>query len=226
VFGIVGLAGAIKSTVAAAQESETSQARLVRQLKASGISYQDNAKQINSVVQSTANLAAVDDEKLQDALTNLVRTTGDLTKSLGLMGLVTDLSAAKHITLERSAVLVGKVAEGNTTALNRYGIVLAKNATASEALAELQKRFSGQAETYGRTSQGAMDRMRNSVENLQESIGSALAPTIAKVANSVAKFVDQIRTGTGAGGSSVTYARETSRTRSSRSSSFSVTILR
>jgi hypothetical protein len=76
---VVGL----KKSADAAIEAERSQAKLVTQLKASGISYRDHAKEIDRVIQATSRLSGIDDEDLQDSFTNIVRVTGDVNKSLG-----------------------------------------------------------------------------------------------------------------------------------------------
>jgi hypothetical protein len=48
------VADQIRQTITAAQESQTSQAKLAAQLKASGISYKNHAKEIDNVIQKTS----------------------------------------------------------------------------------------------------------------------------------------------------------------------------
>lgn len=203
----IGLAGGIAAGGAAllsfgkaASAAEKSQVAMETQLKALGINYDKHAGQIDTVIQKTAKLAAVDDEDLQGAFTNIVRVTGDVTKSLELTGLAADLARAKNMDLAKAGELVGKVAGGNTGILSKYGIVIKKGATSTEALGELQKKFAGQAEAYGKTSAGAQDKFRNAVENLQESLGAKLLPVFTKVMTAVAGFVSGMEDGTGAGG--------------------------
>jgi hypothetical protein len=62
--------------------------------------------------------------ELTDAFTNLYRATQNVGRSQRLLGVTMDIARAKHLDLQRAALLVGKVAEGNTSALTRYGIVL------------------------------------------------------------------------------------------------------
>jgi hypothetical protein len=195
-----GLALAGKHVASAYIEAEKSEARMRAQLKASGISYNQHSAQIEKSIQATARLAAIDDEDLQDAFTNIVRVSGNVNESLRLSSLAADIAAAKHISVAKAGELVGKVVGGNVGILKRYGITVKEGATASEALAAVQQKFAGQAEAYGKTTGGAMDRASNAVENLEEKVGDKLAPTIEKGANKLAKFVDEISTGTGAGG--------------------------
>jgi len=198
--GVVAGGAALLSFGKAAAEAEKSQSAMETQLKALGISYKSHASQIDTAIGKTAKLAAVDDEDLQGAFTNIVRVTGDVTESLKLTGLAADLARAKNIDLAKAGEIVGKVAGGNTGVLGRYGIQIDKGATATEALGVLQKKFAGQAEAYGKTSAGAQDRFRNAVENLQEKLGKGLLPVFAKVTGAVAKFVEGMESGTGAGG--------------------------
>jgi hypothetical protein len=73
-------------------------------------------------------------------------------------------------------------------------------ASRQKALAALQDQFGGQARAYGRTQQGALDRVKVAWENLLETLGQKLAPTVTKVANRIATFVTQMTDGTGQGG--------------------------
>jgi hypothetical protein len=226
--GVLLGVGALKKSVDAAKEAETSQARLKAQLKSSGISYRAHAQEIDAVIQKHSKLAGIDDEDLQDAFTNLVRSTGSVTKSMQDMGLVTDIARAKHIGVTKAADLLGKVHAGNTAILKRYGIAFDpvttaqdklkesnkkatdeqvkaakaadKTATSQQAVAELQKRFGGQAEAYGKTAAGAQERFGVAVENVEEKLGSKLLPVFAKVTNGVATFIQQMDSGKGAGG--------------------------
>jgi hypothetical protein len=194
------LAVGLKKSIDAAMDAEKSQARLQAQLKASGISYRAHAREIDTVIQKHSQLAGLDDEDLQDAFTNIVRVTGDVNKSMKLVGLAADFARAKHMDVAKAGELVGKVAGGNTGILGRYGIKIKEGATATEALGELQKKFAGQAEAYGKTAAGAQERFGVAVENLQEKLGSKLLPVFTDVTNKVATFVGQMESGKGAGG--------------------------
>jgi hypothetical protein len=170
----------------AAIEAEKSQSRMVTQLKASGIAYKEHAKHIDEVIQKTSRLSGLDDEDLQDSFTNLVRATGDVNESLKLTGLAADFARAKHMD-------VGKVANGNTGILKRYGITIDKGASSSEALAALQKKFAGQAEAYGKTTAGSLDRAQVATENLGETVGGTLTPMVAKLAETLVRVVDGLQ---------------------------------
>ena len=198
--GVYGAVSAIKSVTAAYGESEVSQRKMQAQLKASGESWRKHGDEIDRVIQKTSKMAGLDDEDLQDAFTNIVRVTKDVDKSLRLVGLAADFARAKNLDVAKAGEIVGKVAGGNIGVLGRYGIKIKEGATATEALGELQKRFSGQAEAYGKTQKGAADRASVAWENLREKIGEKLAPTFEKVANRAADFINEMEDGTGQGG--------------------------
>lgn len=69
-----------------------------------------------------------------------------------------------------------------------------------KALDELQRKLSGQAAAYGKTQQGSVERLQVAWENLRETLGQKLAPTLTKAANKAADFVNQMQDGTGSGG--------------------------
>lgn len=191
---------AIKGFADAAADSQVSQAKMVAQLKASGISFKAHAKEIDNVIQKVSQLSGLDDEDLQDSFTNIVRTTGDVNQALKLTATAADLARAKHLDVAKAGEIVAKVAGGNTGILSRYGITIDKNASSTEALATLQQKFAGQAKAYGDTTAGANDRFNVAVENLQESLGQKLLPALATVANAAANFINGLQTGEGVAG--------------------------
>jgi hypothetical protein len=85
----------------------------------------------------------------------------------------------------KAGELVGKVAGGNTGILSRYGI-RSRRARPPGGARPLQKKFAGQAEAYGKTTAGAGARASVAWENLQETLGQALLPVLAKVGNGLA----------------------------------------
>lgn len=197
----LGAAGiAIKGFADAAIDAQKSQARMETQLKASGVSFKAHAKEIDNVIQKVSKLSGLDDEDLQDAFTNLIRTTGSVSESLKLTGLAADFARAKHMDVAKAGEIVAKVAGGNTGILSRYGVSIDKGASSTEALGKLQEKFAGQAKAYGDTTAGANDRFKVAVENLQESLGQKLLPALATVANAAANFINGLQTGEGVAG--------------------------
>jgi hypothetical protein len=165
------LAGFLSDAARAAAEEEAIFARLETAVEATGESYADYAVQIEQAIDASERLSFSDDQAAA-ALANLTATTGDAAEALDLLGLAQDLARGKGIELAAAANIVGRVAEGNTGILARYGIAIQEGASAQEALAAVQERYAGQAQAYADTTAGAYDRVKNTINNFVESIGS------------------------------------------------------
>lgn len=212
--GLAALAVGTKKSVEAYMEAEKSQAKMVAQLKASGIAYEQHRKQIDDTIKKQSELSAFDDEDLTDSFTNLVRTTGDVTEALKLNATAADIARAKGMSLESASKLLQKAYNGSAGAAKKLGIEIEpvttaqdkleastkkatdaqkdaakradETATKQKILAELQGTFAGQAEAYGETGAGAAERLQVATENLFESMGTLLAPVIEKISNLLA----------------------------------------
>ena len=226
--GGAGVVGALESSVEASLAAEKAEAKLDAQLKAVGISYKDNAKEIDHVVARTSAYSGFLDKDLESALANIVRSTGDLHKSYDLLNLATDVARAKNIDVASAGQMVGRVYAGNVRVLKSLGITLDpvtkaqdklkestkhatdeqkraavaadKTATSQKAIGLLQQKLGGQAKAYGDTTAGSMDKFKAAVDRLEVKLGNALAPTLKKVADKASTFVTQMTDGTGAGG--------------------------
>jgi hypothetical protein len=191
-LGKAGVAGALAaagvflaSSVKAAVNAEKAQAKLTTTLKAAGISWHAHAGQIDTTIRKTSDLSGITDTDLKGAFTNIVRVTGDhpggLQQALKLTAVAADLARAKHMDVAKAGELVGKVAGGNTSVLKRYGIIIDKGASSTEALGILQHKFAGQAKAYGETTAGAQDRFKAAVNRLQVEVGTKLIPALTKL---------------------------------------------
>lgn len=163
-------AGLLSDFARAAAEEEITFSRLQTAVENTGVAYDDYAQRINNVIKQGESLSFADDQ-VAEALTRLTVSTGDANVAMEQIGLAMDLARSRGISLSQAAEIVGKVYGGNLGVLTRYGIVLDDNATKEEALATLQARVAGQAETYAKTSQGAVDRYKNAIDNATESLG-------------------------------------------------------
>ena len=92
------------------------------------------------------------------SLAKLVSVTKDATEALELQRIAMDLARLRGMDLATASDLIGKVYGGNVGILSRYGIQLEKGTTATEALAEIQRRAAGQAAAYADTTQGKLVR--------------------------------------------------------------------
>lgn len=186
VGGAIALGKALWDAGKAAAEEEVGVARLGAAVTASGADWGNAQTAIEAYLASEANRVALDDGVGRDALTRLTTATGDYKQAMDLLPLAIDLAAAKQIPLATAAELVGKVAEGNTGVLGRYGIVLGEGATATEALTAMQQKFGGQGEAFAGTFEGQQQRMGIAMGNLKETIGTLVLPIMTRLAEGAA----------------------------------------
>jgi phage-related protein len=184
--GVGLLAGGLAMAGKAAAEEEVGIARLNQTLENSIPNWDGNTGAIDAYIAKQEKLSFADDE-LRDSLNQLVAQTKDLGKAQELQALAMDLARAKGMDLQTASKLVGKVDAENIGILQRYGIMVDKNATSEEALAAIRQQTAGQAETYANTTAGSMERIQNSLGNLLESIGG---PVLAAVQGPLAKLAE------------------------------------
>jgi hypothetical protein len=226
--GAYGLVTGLKAVVSAQGDAEASSKRVATAVDNAGLSYQRQSKHIDDVIQRQSRLAALDDEDLADSFGRIVGLTKDVNEALRINALSADVARGRQISLDAATRILMRAYTGQVAGLKRIGLSIdpvtkaqdklresTKDATKEQvdaakkadlvasrqkALAALQDQFGGQARAYGRTQQGALDRVKVAWENLLETLGQKLAPTVTKVANRIATFVTQMTDGTGQGG--------------------------
>jgi hypothetical protein len=174
---IGSVTSAIGDSIGKAREEEAGIARLNAALDANVKGYTGNRDAIEEVIASREKLAFSDGEQ-RASLGLLVARTHDVNKALDLEREAMDLARFKGIDLATASEIIGKVYGGNTAILTRYGIQVTKGATATEALAQIQKAAAGQAEAFGNTTEGASQSMKIAFEDLQEDLGKLLMPML------------------------------------------------
>ena len=223
---VVGATVVLVKSAQAALDAEKSQTRLDSAFKHAGASAKEHAAAMKAVNDVSVK-SGLDDEDLADSLARLTQVTGDASKATEAMATAADVARAKGISLEAATGIMTKAALGNVGALKRQGIEIPKVTAAQDALKEshtkatveqvkaakaaddlatrqgalaaLQKKFGGDAESYGKTASGAMDRFHVAIENVEEGIGAALLPALAKAAGGVADFLEKFNQAEGAG---------------------------
>jgi len=176
----IAVGGAMFAAAKAAGEEDASIARLNAAISANTKITDAQRKQMDAAIETRQGLAFSDDA-LRDSLARLIPRTGDVTKAVKLQSVAMDFARLRGIDLSTASDLVGKVFNGNTSILSRYGFAVDKNTTKTEALAMIQKAAAGQAEAYGQTTQGAMESIQISIDNTVEDIGRVVLPILAEV---------------------------------------------
>ena len=176
--GVAGTAViALKGMAEGAAADQAEQDRLSAAIAAATGSTVDQTAAVDAAIAAGQDRAFTDSQT-RDALQSLVTSTGDLTAATGLLGTAQDIARFAGVDLATAADAVAKANAGQDTALTRMLPGLAKGATATETLANAQTLAAGQADAYGKTTEGAMARSADAVGELGETVGSALLPML------------------------------------------------
>lgn len=187
----IGLSiGAITNELERAAKAATAdvkaQALLAQQLRNTTGATNDQIAGTEAFIQKLQLQTSVLDDQLRPAMASLVRATGDVSKSQGLLALATDVSAATGRDLESVALALGKAVSGQTTALFR---MIPGLKGSSDWMAKLQAETKGAAAAAANTDPFA--RLNVIFNDLQESIGMALLPVLNDFANWLASAEGQ-----------------------------------
>lgn len=191
-FGLIGdaisaIPNFLIDSAHAAAEAETSTNRLNIALTQTGIYSKETSASFKELASSIQETTAFEDDAVISA-TALIQTLGKLSEE-GLKRATiaaTDLAATFNIDLDTAARLVGKAAEGNTTALGKLGLEFKKGSTDAETFANvlgtIESRFGGAAIAQAKTFAGAMAQLKNNFGELQETVGGVIIQNPAVIA--------------------------------------------
>jgi hypothetical protein len=180
----------LKDASKAAVEDAKSQQLLAKALKNTTGA---NNLQVASVEKSISKMSlqsAIADDKLRPAFANLVRATGDITKSTELMSLALDVSAGTGKDVEAVVKALSRAVgpDGTTGALERL-VPAIKGA--NDPLAELERLFAGSAEKAAQTD--PYQRLQVAFGEISESIGTILLPLLEKFATWLVDIVPDVQ---------------------------------
>lgn len=218
-FAVLGVG--IKKAIDEGIEAQKTMKQTEAVLKSTGGAAGVSAKQISDLANRLSLMAGIDDELIQKG-ENLLLTFRNVRDEAGKNNdvfsqatkLALDMSVAMDQSLKSSVIQIGKALNDpiqGLTALQRVGVTfsqsqkdiikgLVESGDRMKAqkiiLAELRKEFGGSA----RANANAMDRLKVAVNNLFETVGTALLPTVNKAAAALARFAVQMNTGRGVGG--------------------------
>jgi hypothetical protein len=183
--------GAISDWTAAASEDAAEQARLQTALEATGAAHGDYAAQVEASIAAGQALAFTDTE-IRDALVPLVGVTGDVGKANELLATAQDVARLSGVSLEQAAAAVAKAHDGNATSLAKLVDMNAKGMSATDVLTEAQRKAAGQAEAYGKSTEGAMGASQIAFSEVTEEIGSAFLPILTEILPALLPIIQSI----------------------------------
>jgi hypothetical protein len=151
--------------------------------------WQEASAEIEKYLRVELKRTALDDGEGRTSVQVLTEATGDYRQALKLLPIAQDLARAKGMDLATASQLVGKVSQGNVSILTRYGIVLKKGTTATQALAEMTKRFGGQAAAFAQTEIGASKKLEVAFGNIRETLGAPFLGPLTRAKGLLADFL-------------------------------------
>jgi hypothetical protein len=200
--------GQVKSILTEAFDAEQLDAQTKAVLKSTkgiaGISF-GNIKSLGDQMQMVTTFSDDAVQEAQNLLLTFTKVRGANFKPATQA--ILDMATAMGTDVQSATIAVGKALQDpvrGVTALRRAGVQLSdeqidniKNLVAAgkthEAqlvvLGELQTQFGGSAVAAGKTGAGAWKRVSNQFNEVKETLGTALLPTLTKVGNKLAEFI-------------------------------------
>lgn len=165
------------SAIKSFSEAQASAARMDAILKSMGDSAVRNRAAILQAAEATVQLG-FDDEAAAESITKLYQRTNDLSKAIELNNFAMDLARFKNIDLSEASRAVNLALSGNVRVLKELGVVTDDTVSPLQALAEAQKKVSGQAASFSQTWQGMMLVLEETMSNFKDSIGQVLVEAL------------------------------------------------
>jgi hypothetical protein len=180
--------------VKAALDDEKSQALLRASIAKTGFATEEATASAEAYVKQLSLSSNIADDDLRPALATLTRATGDVTRAQTLLTLSTEIATATGKDLASVSIAVAKASLGSTTALGKLGVPLSEGAKQSGnfalAFEELNKQFSGSNAAALNTTAGKVENLSIRFNELKETLGAQLLPTVDKVSTSLIKAAD------------------------------------
>lgn len=209
VGGIAFLAANIATGLKSLTELETVTTQTNAVLKSTKGIAGETAESIRNLAEKYEGLNATIDDKVIQSAENVLLTFTAIRKDAfePAIKAALDMSTALGTDLQGSVIQIGKALQDpikGITALRRVGVnfsadqvkvikALVDTGHAEEAqrliLKELNTEFGGSFLAGGTTTAGKVAKFKDSIEDLQKALATALLPTIGKVADGLSKFL-------------------------------------
>lgn len=171
------LSTALNGAVNAAAQDAASQAQLRTAVEATGASYAEYEDALDAVIKKGQERGFSDDQT-RSSLAILTAQTDSAAEAQRRYAIAQDLSRGTGMDVVNASRLLGKVTEENVRALQRYGISVKDGATETEALAEVQKKFAGQADAFASSQAGQIARTTDALGEAGEALGRLVLPPV------------------------------------------------
>jgi len=188
-YGAVLLKQGVESAIA----DEAAQAKLATTLQNVTGATDQQISAIESQILQTSLLTGLTDDELRPSLDRLIRATKDSDAALKLQSVAIDVAAGSGKSLEAVTNAMAKAAEGNTGALAKLGVGLSsaelKTMSLDDITNSLASTFKDQASKQADTFEGKMARLKVTIDEGKETIGSLVLDALTPMLNIIVKTV-------------------------------------
>jgi hypothetical protein len=200
-FGAV--AGALKFSIGAAMEAESIQADLNATITSTKGAAGMSAEAINGLAASLSEMSGIEDDSIVKAQAMMLTFTNIGKEVFPMASEAMVNMASKFGSVDAAAMQLGKALNdpiAGVGALRRVGVQLTDQQEASiksfmalgdvasaqkVILGELQTEFGGLAAAMGGTTEGSINKLKNSLGNLAETVGGKLLPYLKGAADAL-----------------------------------------
>jgi hypothetical protein len=141
-FAVRAVGRFLRESLQAGEQLRSSRVRVQQALRNEGIQWEAVEGQVRGYTRALWESHRLTEGEVNPSLQALLVITGDYELSLRGVGIAADLAAAANMDVQSAARLVGRVMNGETTALRRYGITIEEGA---DAVQVLEERLAGMA---------------------------------------------------------------------------------
>ena len=157
-----------------------------------GFKLSDLKKSVDEAASAAVKMG-FDDEDAMISKAKLLQVTNDAKKATDAFQVAMDLARFKGIDLDSATQAVTLALGGNVKMLKQLGVEIPENVKDMDILGEVHNKVAGQAEAFANTSEGAAERYKVTMENLQETIGKAVLPVVTQFFSRVSDFLQSER---------------------------------
>ena len=164
----------VKESIKGAAESEAAWSELGNTLDNNGIKMTQAKREVGALADAIQRSSRFDDESVVRGFNQLLQLTHDYKLSLSALGPIADFAAAKHLTFEAAAEIVGKALAGNTKQLHQYIPEVTKTSDVIKVLGQFHGAAAADLDTFA----GGLAHLSNMWGELHEHVGAALLDAI------------------------------------------------
>lgn len=179
ISGFTSLIDFSKEAITAAADQEVATESLNNALKRNGIFTKEASQSLQDYSTQMQNNTTFQDDAIQSNIALLASLTNLDTEGLKrATSAAADFAVVLGVDLETATRLISKAADGNVSALKRYGVTVeeggSKSETLEKVLTKLNEKFGGAAAAQLNTYSGSLKAMKNAYGDMLEPIGGII----------------------------------------------------